>query len=328
MEPHGFTTELDRGWVWEVKVQPGECQYFELSLKGHTTLKTGSYQMFGCDDRCVSDSIMVPDICENVSPSNWWWSTNTESSSSSDSNEDQCDNLEPLFLKNMCFDACDYLEQTEWNITSLGSTYDSKNDVTTFSWNVSTDANLPNPSCNVLSNSPVPLSDVTIRLGCDCEPQSDRYLQSITVETIPSAVIKTDYWHFEFLDVAAGTSQTLQIVLKGNVVSADNGDATLGGSYRCGSTLNTITPMSVTVPNPCSDSCNFGQWTDWQLIGDCSVDCGGGEQARVRTCLSVCDDETPVENCPGHDHGYTPCNTQPCPVWFTDSSSSSDSSSN
>jgi len=176
--------------------------------------------------------------------------------------------------------------------------------------------------------TPAPLTDVTIRLGCDCEPQSDSYLQSITQSMSPTGVVENDYWRFDNLDVNAGDSMELTIVLKGQVSMEANGDATLGGDHRCASTLLTGAEIDfVNVPNPCMDVCNFGEWTDWVLQGSCSVSCGGGEQIRTRTCVSVCDQTTPVDNCPGEGHGTLPCNTQPCPVFESSSSSSSSSSS-
>jgi len=328
MDPDGLTTELDRGWAWEFAVEPGECQFFELALKGHATLKSGFYQLLGTDERCVKDTILVPDICEDIRPErhprNWHW----ESHEHEDENEpDGCKPREPLFLKDMCWDACDVIEQTEWSIEHLSSHYDETQDVTTFVWRVNTYNNLPNPSCNLFDESPAPLNDVTIRLGCDCEPQSDSYLRSITLHTTPPAVAHSNFWHFDNLNIKAGESAHLEIVLKVRMSAKDNGDATLGGSHRCGSTLMATNPISIAVPDPCLNPCNFGEWTDWEMHGSCSLECGGGKQARVRSCVSICDEEIIVDNCPGEAHGTVPCNTEPCPVWHTDNSDSSSESS-
>jgi hypothetical protein len=317
MDPDGFTTELDRGWVWELAVEPGECQLVELALQGHATLKSGFYQLLGMDERCVSDTILIPDICENITPQplqHWHWESHEQ-----ENENEECDPREPLFLKNMCWSACDTIEQVEWSIEFVSSYFDLTQDTTTFVWYVNTSNNLPNPSCNLYDNHPAPLTDVTIRLGCDCEPQSDSYLSSITAQTTPSAVVHSSFWHFDNLNIRAGESARLEIILKGNVGMKNNGDATVGGGYRCGSTLTAVNPMSVTVPDPCLNRCNFGEWTDWEMQGDCSLECGGGKQARIRRCVSVCNDAIPVDNCPGEAHGTVPCNTQPCSVWLKDS---------
>jgi hypothetical protein len=328
MQPDGYTSELDRGWIWEHPVEPGECEYFELALKGHATLKKGFYQMFGADDRCVNSTILVPDICEEirpVHPQHWAWGT-TESNSSNHS--EGCEPRQPLFTKQMCYDACDTVAHTEWSIDFLYSDFNPIAQTTTFVWRVNTSSTLPNPSCNLYDQSPAPLTDVTIRMGCNCEPQSATYLQSITENMSPTGVVENDYWRFDNLDVTAGQSMELTIVLKGEIAMQNNGDATLGGDHRCASTLSGATKDFIGVPNPCENVCIFGEWTDWQMQGSCSLSCGGGEQVRTRTCVSVCDQTTLVDNCPGEAHGTVPCNTQPCPVHGGSSSSSSESSTN
>jgi hypothetical protein len=324
MDPDGFTTELDRGWVWESGVQPGECRFFELAVKGHATLKTGFFQLFGTDDRCMNDHILVPDICEEMRPhhpQHWAWETNTTTLAPGET----CAPREPLFIKDMCYDACDSVDQTEWSVQYVSSDYNAGTQMTSFVYRVSTSNTLPNPTCNMFDQNPAPLTDLTIRLGCDCEPQSETYLQSITDHMIPAGIVEDNYWRFDNLDVRAGESKLITIALKGQISTKPNGDITLGGNHRCVST-SMGGSAAIAVPNPCSNRCIFGQWTDWQLQGSCSLECGGGEQMRTRTCVSVCDMSTPVDNCPGEAHGTVPCNTQPCPVHGRDSSSSSSSS--
>jgi len=270
----------------------------------------------------VNNTIMVPDICEEVRPHHpqqWSWNSQSESG--------QCQPREPLFSKHMCFDACDSVEQTEWSIEFVSSNFNAMAGTTEFVWRVNTSSTLPNPTCNMYDNSPAPLTDVAIRMGCGCEPQSETYLRSITESMTPNGVVELNFWRFDNLDVTAGDSMELKIVLNGNVTMQDSGDATLGGDHRCASTLSGADHTFVGVPNPCSNKCNFGEWTDWQLQGSCSAECGGGEQVRVRSCVSVCDQSTPVDNCPGEAHSTLPCNTQPCPVaWWSNGDSSSSSS--
>ena len=69
---------------------------------------------------------------------------------------------------------------------------------------------------------------------------------------------------------------------------------------------------SIYVPNPCSQECFYGQWDSWSTWGKCNMKCGGGEMYRTRICNSVCDNQTPVDNCFGDNYGFMPCNTDPC----------------
>jgi hypothetical protein len=315
---------MDRGWLWEFAVQPNECQFFELSVEGHATLKAGMYQLFGVDDRCVNHTIPVPDICEEVrqAPQQWSWSMEGVGNDT-----EGCHN-EPLFLQNMCHDMCESTENTEWSIEFSQSVYDDETDTTVFEWTVSTSISLPENACSMIE-VPAALTDVTIRMGCDCAPQSDTFLRSITDHMIPSGLAYNNYWHFDHLDVKPGESMKLQIVLKGDMRSEGFGDVTLaGGDHRCVSTLTSET--TIMVPNVCENPCNFGEWSPWQLQGGCSVECGGGEQVRMRTCMSVCGEGVLVDNCPGEAYGTVPCNTHSCPIWMrsdSSSESSSDSSS-
>lgn len=206
---------------------------------------------------------------------------------------------------------CDSPDLAEWSIAFMSSSFNKQQDTTLFTWLVSTSKTLPKDSC-APSNTPVALQNVIIRLGCDCEPQSSTYLRSITRGTSPAADIASDYWRFGNLNVAPGQTKQLQIVLQGNVTRKNNGDATLGGGMRCVSTENAF---PVVVPNPCSNVCNFGKWTDWKKIGSCSVSCGGGEQKRQRDCVSLCNDNVLVNNCQGISNDVVPCNTQACPAW-------------
>nr|QNH72401.1 toxin candidate TRINITY_DN17935_c0_g1_i1 [Ceriantheomorphe brasiliensis] len=57
-----------------------------------------------------------------------------------------------------------------------------------------------------------------------------------------------------------------------------------------------------------------GGWSDWSLWQRCSVECGGGNQKRTRTCSNP-----PPKNggkrCSGMDEERRRCNTQSCPSW-------------
>lgn len=62
-------------------------------------------------------------------------------------------------------------------------------------------------------------------------------------------------------------------------------------------------------------SCCFGvdgNWGSWQLWGECSSSCGGGQRSRLRPCNSP----SPSHGgrpCPGDSSQLSRCNTQPCP---------------
>jgi len=53
----------------------------------------------------------------------------------------------------------------------------------------------------------------------------------------------------------------------------------------------------------------FGEWNAWYA---CSVTCGGGKQARDRTC-NYPDGVPHGANCTGISHEITDCGTDPCP---------------
>uniref|UniRef100_A0A672JD47 Uncharacterized protein n=1 Tax=Salarias fasciatus TaxID=181472 RepID=A0A672JD47_SALFA len=55
-----------------------------------------------------------------------------------------------------------------------------------------------------------------------------------------------------------------------------------------------------------------GNWGPWQIWGECSTSCGGGERTRVRLCNSP----SPSNGgrlCPGDSTQLSRCNTQACP---------------
>jgi len=218
--------------------------------------------------------------------------------------------------------ACDFScseDNVEWNISYVSSLYNKVTDETTFTYQVYVLSSNPNISCNYHS-TPSNLEYVFLRLSCDCEPESKSFLQSITKSTTPYATTDKLYWTFDTNLSNQDEPLTITIVINGNISVSDTGDVTLGGDGRCAQFSNMM------VPNPCSNECNYGQWSDWTLYDNCTYPCGGGEQYRYRSCVSVCDGTTSVENCQGVSHGYVACNTQPCEASWSSSSSSSSSS--
>lgn len=54
-----------------------------------------------------------------------------------------------------------------------------------------------------------------------------------------------------------------------------------------------------------------GGWTDWNVVGACSVTCGNGLQKRTRTCTNP----QPAyggKACPGNDTDHIPCHPRYC----------------
>ncbi|KAK3087485.1 hypothetical protein FSP39_006555 [Pinctada imbricata] len=63
-------------------------------------------------------------------------------------------------------------------------------------------------------------------------------------------------------------------------------------------------------PEPCPV---HGNWSPWNLWGDCSVSCGGGLRKRFRTCTNPAPSPN-GRSCPGPSEGVEPCSQNRCPV--------------
>ena len=72
----------------------------------------------------------------------------------------------------------------------------------------------------------------------------------------------------------------------------------------------------------------YGEWSEFGNWSDCSAECGGGSQFRLRDCDNPtpadggadceggCDNPTPADggaDCEGGDTETKDCNTQHCP---------------
>ncbi|ETO16483.1 hypothetical protein RFI_20853 [Reticulomyxa filosa] len=164
----------------------------------------------------------------------------------------------------MCDSVCDHIENVEWGIMFVNRTYDIVRDLTSFFYRVNTLA-IPPPVHCMPMGQPVMLSDVVISVGCDCSllPFHAQYLQEITIDMQPKGHIFDTYWYWS-VSVDLGQSEIVEIVLKGNVPSTCNGQATLGGWSRC------ATQRYLPVPDPCANPCLQGQFTPWFNVGSCS----------------------------------------------------------
>ena len=64
----------------------------------------------------------------------------------------------------------------------------------------------------------------------------------------------------------------------------------------------------------CGKSCAIdGGWTDFGDWSDCSAECGGGSQERLRSCDNPAPENGGAE-CQGDDSESQDCNIQGCPV--------------
>ena len=217
---------------------------------------------------------------------------------------------EPEIPSDVCLIECDNSNHTEWDIQFVTRVYDPTNDQTSFIYKVSTANVNPDITCN-LDDSVWEMQDAIIGLSCDCVPNSDEYLDWLTIHMTPQGTVHDSYWHWEHIDVTSGQSQTLNLTLKGDIpLSGDDsneliGYSIVGGWLRC-------TTIKIPVPNPCLDVCQTGEWTHWSFT-PCSASCGGGYQIAMRECHSVCDNQTTIQNCDGPSHDLLQCNTHQCP---------------
>jgi len=311
MSPDGYATEIHQGWIWDYTVYPGECQNFDLALYGYVNLRYGELMLensYSC--RYHSSTNFVPDPCKYMKHD--YHDYNNQVWYNQHNNSYECNRVPDW--PDQCHYECqsDDNDDTEWSIMEGDVIYDSNNDVTTFSYIVSVDDENTNIPCS-MTGLPYNLEEVVIRIGCDCNPANDYYLQSITDGVSPySTLVTRDSWAWNEqngINLEPGNNRTLTITLSGDWSDAisDSGDVILGGNMRCKYYPN------IRVPNVCHRNELFGQWTEWIEEEECDADCGGGVRKLTRTCVSVEDPTTEVINCPGEDTLYQPCNTQQCP---------------
>ena len=320
VEPEGVPSSIYQGWIWYEKVKAGDCNAVGIKLDGYVPVGTGTYYLYG-DDRYIVDEIQVPDPCvyredvfeiydKDEDDSSSSSSENGTDTDSTDSSSEGCLPRYPMLPMEYCDLMCDW-EETEYSILFLDNSYDNNTDTTTFKWNISVSTSNVDGSCN-LEDEPVTLEHVYIRLGCQCAPQSQTFLRSITKAMEPSSAEVSDlYWAWFNLEIEKGQMKTISLTLSGGDYGYDYGDATvINKNGVCSSNW-----MIEGVPNPCNLECLYGQWGDWIEYGACNQDCNGGYQYHYRKCYSICDAVTEVDNCLGKSHGFVPCNTQSCDVF-------------
>ena len=58
-----------------------------------------------------------------------------------------------------------------------------------------------------------------------------------------------------------------------------------------------------------------GEWSDWSEWDNCTLDCGGGNQTRTRTCTNP-EPQFNGTDCGADDSETQVCNDQPCPIGY------------
>ncbi len=59
MDPDGYTTEVYQGWIWERRIEPGECQDLIIILHGYSPMDYGVYMLQGGDGRYVESNRII-----------------------------------------------------------------------------------------------------------------------------------------------------------------------------------------------------------------------------------------------------------------------------
>uniref|UniRef100_H3DL88 Hemicentin-1 n=1 Tax=Tetraodon nigroviridis TaxID=99883 RepID=H3DL88_TETNG len=87
--------------------------------------------------------------------------------------------------------------------------------------------------------------------------------------------------------------------------TCDNPTPANGGKACAGGDTQTQRCSTATCPVD-------GSWGSWQLWGECSASCGGGQRSRLRLCNSPSPSHS-GRPCPGDSSQLSRCSTQPCP---------------
>lgn len=172
-------------------MEPGKCTKFAIELHSYAPMEDGFYQVAG-DMRYAEGTIEVPNPCELV----YVPGLQEEAKHSKSWDMDDDDDMEdmehssmymcprhPWYPQDSCSYACDY-DNVEWNIDMTKHSYSEDYDETTFVYEVSTDYENKDVSCNE-GSMPITMTSVYIRLACTCEPVSETYLRSITSNMHP-----------------------------------------------------------------------------------------------------------------------------------------------
>ena len=211
----------------------------------------------------------------------------------------------PFYPDQDCSYICDDYLDNEWRMDYVLSYNEGGN--TVFVYHAFVESNVNELECTKREhNEAQTLHKVYLRVSCACNYQSDSFLETMTVKMEPFGEVHQNHWSWT-LDLREGQMQELKLVIKGENVELAYSDMTLVGADRRCTSFN-----KVKTPNPCRNECNFGEWSKWSSFGDCSAECGGGHRYKTRSCVSICDGITKVDNCFGENNHMSICNTNPC----------------
>merc|ERR1719242_2202230 len=272
MEPEGKASIAYQGWIWTDTVSAGQCMEFNVVVNGRAQMNEGMYKIFGMDGRYQMGTIDTPNPCYYYSDDPFDGHFEPDNNYTT---EDGCEPRGVEFVDGECDFLC-ALNGSEFSGEFLGKTYDSEKGQTTFSYEVSVKDERVN--CH-LNEDAVAMDSFYVRLGCDCEAQSDSFLPSITESMEPYGTVGDDYWAWTNLEIAPGDSMQINLTLNGQV-DHGYGDLTFEGDSPNGYSFCANNDMVYGVPLPCSDRCTYGQWTAWRDWGRCSETCGGGLMYR------------------------------------------------
>eukprot|EP00486_Rosalina_sp_Unknown_P013309 CAMPEP_0201597134 /NCGR_PEP_ID=MMETSP0190_2-20130828/193697_1 /ASSEMBLY_ACC=CAM_ASM_000263 /TAXON_ID=37353 /ORGANISM="Rosalina sp." /LENGTH=329 /DNA_ID=CAMNT_0048057937 /DNA_START=1 /DNA_END=987 /DNA_ORIENTATION=- len=236
MQPSGKATIAFQGWIWFDEIKAGECEEIDIVLHGFADMNEGMYKIFGMDGRYQVGMIETPNPC-------YYYTSNPfrpdDSDSSSDSSDDSHDNYAPAptdpdmgctprgldFVEDKCDFLCQY-DASEFSGTFVERRYDDTNNATTFVYEISADLTLND--CHP-DEPPVALDEFYVRLGCDCDPLSETFLQSITKAMEPYGTVNENYWVWSNLELKPGDKLEVSITLEGEM-EYSVGDLTFGGN--------------------------------------------------------------------------------------------------
>jgi len=190
MEPSGKASIAFQGWIWFDEVKVGQCTDFNLVLNGFADMNTGSYKIFGMDGRYELGVIETPNPCYYYTSNPFIdkddnkdkdTDTDTDDSNVGPDVEEGCEPRTLDFVEDHCDFLCHY-NASEFSGSFQHRMYDEAANETVFVYEVSTDATLND--CHP-DEDVVTLDYFYVRLGCDCQPLSSSFLQSITKRMEP-----------------------------------------------------------------------------------------------------------------------------------------------
>eukprot|EP00485_Elphidium_margaritaceum_P008447 CAMPEP_0202695886 /NCGR_PEP_ID=MMETSP1385-20130828/9334_1 /ASSEMBLY_ACC=CAM_ASM_000861 /TAXON_ID=933848 /ORGANISM="Elphidium margaritaceum" /LENGTH=1763 /DNA_ID=CAMNT_0049351965 /DNA_START=212 /DNA_END=5500 /DNA_ORIENTATION=+ len=268
MEPAGKASIAFEGWLWFEQVSAGECQNFDVVIRGHAQMHEGVYKLFGMDGRYEVGMIQTPNPCyfnadnpfdddDDKNKNKTDTDTDTDDTDS-DVMPNKCGSRSMEFAEKTCDFLCDY-NASEFSGEFVSRLYNEDRDETVFTYQISTDS--VDNGCHP-NEEPVTADFFFVRVGCDCEPMSSTFLTSITKDMQPYGTVGDVYWLWHDIQVRPGQSLLVNLTLVGDIPYSV-GDLTFAGDSPNGYSFCSNDWHHEGVPDPCDDRCLYGQWTEW-----------------------------------------------------------------